>query len=263
MKEKIKIGIIGGSGVYDPRLVKNAKKIKVHTPFGPTSDLITTGYIKGRPVVFIPRHGSHHTINPSNVNYRANIYAMKKLGVTHILAPSAVGSLNEGMKPGDFVFTDQFIDRTYKRETTFYTGSQVCHISIAEPCCPVLRKLLSHSSKKLGFPYHEKGTCVVIEGPRFSTKAESNMFRSWNADIIGMTMTPEVVLAREAEICYATIAMVTDYDVWRGTYVSGGEVAATMKNNLSKVKQLLLDVIPRIPLTRTCNCKNALKGSIM
>jgi len=259
----VKIGIIGGSGVNDPRLFKDVKKIKVHTPYGATSDLITAGKFKGRDVFFIPRHGSNHTINPSNINYRANIYAMKKLGVTHILAPAAVGSLNEGMKPGDFVFTDQFIDRTYKRETTFYTGSKVCHISVAEPCCPVLRKMLSREAKRLGFNYHERGTCVVIEGPRFSTKAESNIFRSWNADIIGMTMTPEVVLAREAEICYATIAMITDYDVWRDSEVSGEEVAATMKNNIEKLKKLLSEIIPKIPEERICSCKNALQGAFL
>jgi len=259
----IKVGIIGGSGVHDPNIFENVKKIKVHTPYGATSDLITAGNLKGREVFFIPRHGPNHTINPSNVNYRANIYALKKLGVTHILAPSAVGSLNEGMKPGDFVFTDQFIDRTYNRETTFYTGSQVCHISVAEPCCPVLRKILIEEAKKLKSPFHEKGCCVVIEGPRFSTKAESQMFRQWNADIIGMTMTPEVVLAREAEICYATIGMITDYDVWRDSEVSGDEVAETMKNNIEKVKKLLVNVILKIPKERPCNCKNSLQGAFL
>jgi 5'-methylthioadenosine phosphorylase len=259
----IKAGIIGGSGVYDPGMLEGIEKIKVHTPYGATSDLITSGKLKEREVFFIPRHGPNHVINPSNVNYRANIYALKKLGVTHILAPSAVGSLNEGMKPGDFVFTDQFIDRTYKRETSFYTGSQVCHISVAEPCCPVLRNILKEEAKKLKFPYHERGTCVVIEGPRFSTKAESNMFRQWNADIIGMTMTPEVVLAREAEICYATIGMITDYDVWRNSEVSGEEVAQTMKNNIEKVRKLLIEAIAKIPKERKCSCKNALEGTFL
>ncbi|MEA3378931.1 MAG: S-methyl-5'-thioadenosine phosphorylase, partial [Nanoarchaeota archaeon] len=211
----VKVGIIGGSGVYDSEILEDIKEVKVHTPFGATSDSLTIGRMQGTDIVFLPRHGQGHKINPTNVPYRANIWAMKELGVTHILAPSAVGSLKEEIKPGDIVFSNQFIDRTLHRRSTFYEGSQVCHISVAEPCCNSLRKLLIESANSLGFPFHEKGTCVVIEGPRFSTRAESNVFKSWNADIIGMTMAPEVVLAREAQICYQTIATVTDYDVWK------------------------------------------------
>jgi 5'-methylthioadenosine phosphorylase len=259
----VKVGIIGGSGVYDPEILEDAKEIKVHTPFGATSDLITTGKLKGVEIVFIPRHGKGHKINPTNVPYRANIWAMKKLGVTHILAPSAVGSLKEEIRPGTFVFTDQFIDLTKHRKSTFYEGTQVCHLSVAEPGCSYLRDLLTQSANALGIEHSEKGTCVVIEGPRFSTKAESNVFRTWNADIIGMTMCPEVVLAREAELCYQTIAMVTDYDVWKeDNTVSLEEVLATMKNNVEKVKRLLEEVIPNIE-DKECSCKSALQGALI
>ncbi|MDP2909270.1 MAG: MTAP family purine nucleoside phosphorylase, partial [Nanoarchaeota archaeon] len=182
-----KIGIIGGTGVYDPNLIEDSKKIKVHTPFGKTSDLVTIGVFQGKEIAVIPRHGTGHRINPSNVNYRANIWALKSLGVTHILASSAVGSLKEEYNPGDLVLVDQFIDRTYKRNTTFYEGDQVCHVSTAEPFCPSLRRIFSEEAKKLKIRFHEKGTCVVVEGPRFSTKAESRMYQNWGADIIGMT----------------------------------------------------------------------------
>jgi len=257
------VGIIGGTGVYDPKLLEQAEQIKIHTPYGATSDSITTGIFKGVKIAIIPRHGSGHTINPSNVNYRANIWALKSLGVTAILASSAVGSLKEEIKPGDFVFIDQFIDRTLVRKNTFYEGRQVCHISIAEPCCGVLRGILAEEASKLGFSFHNKGTCVVIEGPRFSTKAESAVYRSWSADIIGMTMCPEAVLAREAEICYATIAMVTDYDVWKEQHVSFEEIIKTMKENDERVKKLLEVVIPRISEQRSCKCREALKGALM
>jgi 5'-methylthioadenosine phosphorylase len=260
----MKIGIIGGTGVYDPNLVSDEKKMKMHTPYGATSDLVITGNFKGVDIVVIPRHGTGHIINPTNVNYRANIWAMKHLGVTHILAPSAVGSLSKNYKPGDFVFTDQFIDRTTKRISTFYDGNQVCHIGMAEATCPQLRMLLSQEAKKLGLPYHKEGTCVVIEGPRFSTRAESELFRSWGADIIGMTMVPECVLAREAEICYATIATVTDYDVWKvDNEVSVDQVIKTMKLNNERVKKLLEAVIPKIADDSSCSCRNALKGTFM
>ena len=258
----MRVGIIGGSGVYDPNLLENAEKKKVHTPYGRPSDLVTVGIYKGVPVAIIPRHGTGHVINPTQVNYRANIYALKSLGVTHIIATSAVGSLKEEMKPGEFVFADQFIDRTTKRVQSFYEGNQICHISVAEPFCPELRSLLIKEAKRLKFPHHEKGTCVVIEGPRFSTKAESLMFQQWGGDIIGMTMVPEVVLAREAEICYATIAMVTDYDVWKGQHVSLDMVLKTMRKNSEKVKILLGEIIPKIPEKRTCKCKDALKTAL-
>ena len=258
----VKIGIIGGTGVYDPNLMEDVKKIKVHTPFGKTSDFITTGMFQGKELAVIPRHGSGHRINPSNVNYRANIWALKSLGVTHILASSAVGSLKEEYKPGELVLVDQFIDRTYKRKTTFYEGDQVCHISTAEPFCPDLRQKLKDAAEKLKLTFHEKGTCIVVEGPRFSTKAESMMFKNLGLDIIGMTMHPEATLAREAEICYATVAMVTDYDCWHDKPVDFEEVIATMKDNVSKVKDLFTSVVPNIN-DDDCRCRHALKTALI
>ncbi len=259
----VEIGLIGGSGVYDPNLLKDSKEFKMHTPYGAPSDFITVGNFKGKKVAFIPRHGKCHTIMPSNVNSRANIWALKELGVKFIIGVGAVGSLKEEIKPGHMVFTNQFVDRTYRRETTFYPGPQVCHISVAEPICPELRVHFCKHAKKLRIPFKPKGTCVVIEGPRFSTKAESQLYRSGKADIIGMTLTPECVLAREAEICYVSIATVTDYDVWANKPVSADEVIATMKKNIENVKKLLEEAIPTIPKERICTCKDALKGAFI
>ncbi len=257
------IGIIGGTGLYDPKLLKNVEEVKVKTPYGPPSDSITLGELNGRQVAFLPRHGKRHTIRPTGVNYRANIFAMKKLGVTRILAPSAVGSLKEGYRPGDIVFVDQFIDRTTRREQSFYTEDKVCHISVAEPMCPAIRRTLTEVAKKTGIATHNKGTYVCIEGPRFSTKAESKLFQSWGADVIGMTLVPECVLAREAEICYATIATVTDYDVWKDHPVSVEEVVKTMKDNVEKVKLIIAEVVAKVPKERSCECKNALQNALV
>jgi 5'-methylthioadenosine phosphorylase len=257
------IGIIGGTGLYDPELLKNVKEVTVDTPYGAPSDTITVGKLEGRNVAFLPRHGKKHTIRPTDVNSRANISALKKLGITRILAPSAVGSLKEDYKPGDIVFVDQFIDRTTKREQSFYTGNKVCHISVAEPMCPEIRQTLIAIAKDRGIRAHATGTYVCIEGPRFSTKAESKLFRSWNADIIGMTLVPECVLAREAEICYASISTVTDYDVWKDHPVCAEEVVATMKASVEKVKQIILEAAARLPKERSCECKDALKGAFL
>jgi 5'-methylthioadenosine phosphorylase len=257
------IGIIGGTGLYDPQLLKNVEEVTVETPYGAPSDAITMGDLAGRYVAFLPRHGKKHTIRPTDVNSRANIFALKKLGVTKILAPSAVGSLKEDYRPGDVVFVDQFIDRTTKREQSFYTGNKVCHISVAEPMCPEMRKTLIAIAKDADIRAHPMGTYVCIEGPRFSTKAESKLFRSWDADIIGMTLVPECVLAREAELCYASISTVTDYDVWKDHVVSAGEVIATMKASVEKVKHIILEACTRLPKECSCKCKNALKGSFL
>lgn len=257
------IGIIGGTGIYDPQLLNKPEEIKLHTPYGSPSDSITVGELKGRKVAFIPRHSRKHTIRPTDVNSRANIFALKKLGVKRILAPSTVGSLREEYKPGDVVFVDQFIDRTTKREQSFYTGPQVCHISMAEPMCPELRASLVKTAREMNTRYHETGTYVCIEGPRFSTKAESKMFRSWGADVIGMTLVPECVLAREAEICYSSIATVTDYDVWRDHPVSVYEVVKTMNENMEKVKEIITKVISKIPNERRCECKGALEKALI
>jgi 5'-methylthioadenosine phosphorylase len=257
------IGIIGGTGLYDPKLLKNVEEIRVRTPYGPPSDAITIGEFKGRRVAFLPRHGKKHTIRPTDVNSRANIFALKKLGVQRVLAPSAVGSLKEELKPGDLVFIDQFIDRTTRREQSFYTGKKVCHISVAEPMCPELRRTLISVAGDLNISAQSTGTYVCIEGPRFSTKAESGLFRMWGADVVGMTLVPECVLAREAEICYASIATVTDYDVWKDQPVSAAAVLKTMAETVEKVKKIISEAIPKIPKERECECKSALKNACM
>ena len=188
-------GVIGGTGLYDPKLLKNVEEVNVDTPYGKPSDAITVGELGGKNVAFLPRHGKKHTIRPTDINVRANIFALKKLGVKRILAPSTVGSLREEYRPGEIVFVDQFIDRTTRREQSFYTQDRVCHISVAEPMCPELRKTLIGVAQGLGVKMHETGTYVCIEGPRFSTKAESKMYRQWGADVVGMTLVPEVCVS--------------------------------------------------------------------
>ena len=257
------IGIIGGTGLYDPQLLKNIKEVVMETPYGAPSDAITIGELTGRSVAFLPRHGKKHTIRPTDVNSRANIFALKEIGVARILAPSAVGSLKEDYKPGDVVFVDQFIDRTTKREQSFYTCNKVCHISVAEPMCPEIRQVLIAITEDMGIRTHSTGTYVCIEGPRFSTKAESKLFRSWEADIIGMTLVPECVLAREAELCYASISTVTDFDVWKDHVVSADEVVATMKASVEKVKSIILEAVTRLPKDCSCKCKSSLKGAFL
>ena len=213
----VKIGIIGGSGLDDPKLLENYEIIDIHTPYGPPSSSIIQGKLSGVDVAILARHGKKHQIMPSNVNYRANIWALKELGCTHIIATTAVGSLREDIAPGHLVFPDQFIDRTTKRHQTFYDTNKVCHIPMGEPFCPKLRALLSQAADAQKVIAHRSGTVVTIEGPRFSTKAESHMFRAWGAHIINMSTVPEVVLAREAGLCYASIAMSTDYDCFMDT----------------------------------------------
>jgi 5'-methylthioadenosine phosphorylase len=257
------IGLIGGTGVYDAKLLENAKQVKVDTPYGMTSELVIVGKLLGKDVAIMPRHGSNHSYSPSKVPFRANVWAFKKLGVTKIISVNAVGSLKEELKPGDFVFTDQFIDRTTKRDQTFYESGQVAHISVADPFCSSLRAILISNAKKLGMGLHESGTCVVIEGPRFSTRAESVLFKSWGADTVNMTLVPEVILAREAEICYANIAMVTDYDAWKDHAVTNTDVLAVMKGNIEKVRKLLMAVIPEIDDSSDCTCNHALKDAMM
>ncbi|MBU4332775.1 S-methyl-5'-thioadenosine phosphorylase [Patescibacteria group bacterium] len=270
-KIKPKIGIIGGSGLENLDILQDKKEEKVNTPYGRTSDVVVTGRI-GDPsassghfvdVVIIPRHGREHTIKPTDVNYRANIWAMKELGVTHILAPTACGSLKEEIKPGDFVILDQFIDRTTKREQTFYEG-RVCHIPMAEPFCPKLRELIYKTAQQLGIRSHKWGTIITIEGPRFSTKAESYIFRQWGADVVNMTTVPEVVLAREAGICYAAIAMATDYDCWReaSEAVTIEMILETMKENAQNMKKLLVEVISKIDYIE-CGCRETIKTAVL
>ncbi|HEY8140494.1 MAG TPA: S-methyl-5'-thioadenosine phosphorylase [Nitrososphaera sp.] len=265
MTQSADVGIIGGTGVYDPGLFADKREIKVHTPYGEPSDLVTVGEYSGVRVAFIPRHGRGHRIPPHMINSRANIWALKQLGVKRIIAPSAVGSLQEALRPGDIAIPDQFIDFTKKREYTFYDGGQVCHISVADPFCPELRQIAIGRIKNLDFPLHDRATYICIEGPRFSTRAESKFYRdSMKGEIIGMTLVPEVTLAREAEICYLSVATVTDYDVWADKPVSSSEIIETLAKNVEKTKKLMMDLIPEIPQKRTkCTCGTALEGALL
>jgi len=252
---KIKIGIIGGSGMDDPRLMENIRKKNVKTPYGNPSSALTTGKIGDSDVAVIARHGKDHTIYPTGVNFRANLFALNKEGCSHILATTAVGSLREKIKPGDLVFIDQFMDFTRQRALTFHDKA-VIHTPMAEPFCPSLRRLLIKSAKELKMRHHPKGTVVTIEGPRFSTRAESHMFRKLGADVINMSTVPEVILARELGICYQSIAMSTDYDCWKEGEepVTADMVFGVMKKNAENVKALLLNVISRIK-TFECSCR--------
>jgi 5'-methylthioadenosine phosphorylase len=260
----MKIGIIGGSGVDDPKLLSDFKEMEVTTPYGKPSSKLTIGTLGGVEVVILARHGKKHSIMPSNVPFQANIWALKEQGCTHIIATTACGSLREDIKPGDFVFIDQFIDRTTKRKSTFYEADKVCHISVAEPFCKNLRKLLAETAKDFKLKFHEKGTVVTIEGPRFSTKAESRLFQAWKADIINMSTVPEAVLAREAGICYATVAMNTDYDCWRENEepVTWEMISSTMAKNSDNVKKLIVAVIPKIKYL-DCSCREAIKTAMV
>ncbi|KAG8200220.1 hypothetical protein JTE90_024999 [Oedothorax gibbosus] len=250
---KVKIGIIGGTGLDNPDLLVDRKEVTVSNAYGSPSDSLIQGKINDVDCVLLARHGRKHNIMPTNVNYRANIYALKELGCTHVIVTNACGSLREEIKPGDIIFPDQFIDRTTKRQSTYYDGKEtslkgVCHIPMHTPFCPDTRQILIETAKDLDITHHETGTIVVIEGPRFSTKAESHMFRSWDCDIIGMTTVPEVVLANELGLCYATIALSTDYDCWRPveSAVCVEDVMATMKGNAHKATQIILNAIPKI-----------------
>lgn len=254
MDSKIKIGIIGGSGLDDAKLFKDYKEISVSTKYGNPSSTLVTGRVGESNVVILARHGKGHTIYPSGVNFRANVAALKKIGCTHILATTACGSLKEEIEPGHLVFPDQFIDFTRKRELTFHDET-VVHTPMAEPFCKKLRDLLKETAEELNFKHCVGGTVIAIEGPRFSTKAESHMFRSWKADIINMTTVPEVTLAREAGICYQSIAMSTDYDCWRegDEPVTWDMIVERMSQNADNVKKLVLTTIPKIKYEK-CSC---------
>lgn len=266
MKERhAEVGIIGGTGIYDPELLTNAESIKIFTPYGKTSDLVTIGQYKGHSVAFIPRHGKGHTIPPHKVNSRANIWALNSLGVSRIIAPSAVGSLQEKYKPGDIVLPNQFVDFTKKREYTFYDEGQVCHVSCADPFCNDLSDIFLKTSRELKYNVHEGSTYICIEGPRFSTRAESKFFKDvLHGDIIGMTLVPECVLAREMQICYISIATITDYDVWYENPVSSKEILEVLAKNAVKIKELLGALIAAIPETRNrCRCNSTLSDAMV
>jgi len=257
--EKIEIGIIGGSGLYDANMLSNVYKIQVKTTFGDPSDAFCAGVLNNKKIAFLSRHGQCHKIPPHELNFKANITGFENLGIKRIISCCAVGSLKEEFKPGDIVIPDQFIDWK-KTMTTFYNTGDVTHVSLADPFCPEIRNALIQTCKKIGIRYHDKGTYVCIEGPRFSTRAESKMFRNF-ADIIGMTGVTEAILAREKEICLAVLATVTDYDVWAEKPVSFDEIAKTMKESQEKIKHIITEVVNRIPQERNCVCKEALKNA--
>ena len=260
----VKIGIIGGSGLEDPKILKDTKEIEVETKFGKPSSKLTIGKIGSIDVVILSRHGKKHSIHPGKVNYRANIQALKDQGCTNIIASSACGSLKEEIKPGEFIIVDQFIDRTHGRQSTFYDKDNVAHIPMAEPFCKDLRKALFETAKELNFKVHEKGTVITIQGPRFSTKAESHLFRSWKADVINMSTVPECVLAREAGICYAVVCMSTDYDCWKESEtVDIQMVLKTFKKNAENVVKLFLKTITKIKDNPKCNCRTDIKSAVI
>lgn len=265
-----RIGIIGGSGLYQIEGIKEIKRLSVSTPFGEPSDKFTLGKLEGREVVFLPRHGLGHRLSPSQINYRANIFAMKKLGVERIISVTACGSLKEEYKPLDFVLVDQFVDRTNRaREMTFFDNGLVAHISFAHPVCSDLSNILYEAAQDVtqgsGITIHKKGTYLNMEGPAFSTLAESNLYRSWGMDVIGMTNIAEARLAREAEICYATIAAVTDYDCWHPDFdaITIDMVIEYLGKNSENAKKILSAAIKKIIPERHCACKEALKFAVI
>lgn len=263
-KPKADIGIFGGSGLYSALL--KTQKVEIATPFGKPSDKITLGEYARRKVAFLPRHGAKHQFPPHRIPFRANLWALKKLGVKQIIAPCASGSLTPRIKPGDFVICDQFFDRTSNRKDTFFPGPKVAHIGMAQPYCPTLRKLAIESCQELNIPAHHKGTVVVIQGPRFSTRAESQFFQAQGWSVINMTAYPEVVLARELQICYLNIILVTDYDTGlEGCQdikpVTATEVLRVFRKNNQKVKKVILKMIEKIPKKRNCSCAQILNDS--
>ena len=258
MGDQAEIGIFGGTGIYDSELLQDSKEVSIDTPYGKPSETITLGTFKDRKIAFMPRHGKKHTIPPHMINIKANIFAFKELGVKRIIAPSAVGSLKEEIAPGHFALPSQFLDFTKSRDGSFSENGRVIHISVAEPFCPELKNVILNTAKNQNISIHSDFTYVCIEGPRFSTKAESKFFRSTGADIIGMTLVPECQLAREAQICYASISTVTDYDVWSDKPVTAKEVLETLSKNVTTTKKLLAFLIDEIPKTRGCSCEKAL-----
>jgi 5'-methylthioadenosine phosphorylase len=261
-----RIGIIGGSGLYKIEGIKKVKEVSVTTPFGRPSGKFVIGNLQGREVVFVPRHDIGHRISPSHINYRANIFGMKKLGVERIISVSACGSLKEKIKPLDFVVADQFVDRTnYARDMSFFEKGIVAHIEFSHPVCSVIAGLLYEAGRNLKLRMHGEGTYINMEGPAFSTLAESNLYRSWGMDIIGMTNFAEAKLAREAEICYATLAAVTDYDCWHPQHesVTIDMVISNLSKNIENAKKILAAAIKNMPLNRSCACKDALKYAIV
>jgi len=260
-----KIGVIGGTGLYDIEGMAEVETVNIDTPFGPPSDSIGIGKLGGVGIAFLPRHGVGHHISPTEVPSRANIYALKSLGVEHIISINSCGSFKEDIKPGHLLVPDQIIDRTRHRTTTFFGQGIVAHIQFADPFCPVLSQIVYESALEAGATVHKGGTFIAMEGPAFSTRAESRLYRSWDADIIGMTVLPEARLAREAEICYASIACVTDYDSWHETNepVSVEAILTTMRQNIENAKKTIKLAAGRVPQKRECDCASALGPALV
>lgn len=263
--ERVIVGVIGGSGLYDIEGLTSTRTVRVCTPFGAPSGAITVGSLEGIRVAFLSRHGRGHLLNPSGINYRANIFALKSLGVSHVISISAVGSMKESIQPGDVVVPDQFIDLTKRRVSTFFDNGVVAHVAFGEPVCAELGQVLLSAGEKVGANLHRSGTYVCMEGPQFSTKAESRLYRQWGVDVIGMTNMPEAKLAREAELCYATLALVTDYDCWHETEeaVTVEAVLGTLHRNVALAKQLLRSAIPSFDNPIDCPCHRALDNAIL
>ncbi|HEY5996802.1 MAG TPA: S-methyl-5'-thioadenosine phosphorylase [Candidatus Deferrimicrobiaceae bacterium] len=260
-----KLGIIGGSGLYEIDGMKNVREVKVKTPFGEPSDALVTGEIEGTPVAFLPRHGRGHLISPSQINYRANVYAMKKIGATAILSISAVGSMKKKIRPGDIVVVDQFYDNTKFRVNTFFTDGVVGHIQFADPVCRSLAGIAFDAAKTVVKRVHKGGTYICMEGPAFSSRAESEIYRSWGVDVIGMTNMPEAKLAREAGLCYATLALATDYDCWHEGHddVSVDAIIAVLRQNVENSKKIIVETARRLSGRPDCGCPGALQYAIL
>jgi 5'-methylthioadenosine phosphorylase len=265
MSEQLVVGVIGGSGLYEIDGLTDVREVQLSTPFGAPSDAFIQGNLGGVPMVFLPRHGRGHRISPSEINFRANIWGLKKLGVTRILSISAVGSMREDVHPGDFVVIDQFIDRTRHRPDSFFTDGVVAHVMFADPVCGEVRKVFLDAARKIGVKAHDGGTYVNMEGPQFSTRAESKLYRSWGVDVIGMTNLQEAKLAREAEICYATLAMATDYDCWYEGHddVTVEAILAVMHKNIGNARNVIKAAVPLFARQRGCRCGSALQFAIM
>ena len=259
------VGVIGGSGLYELEGLTNVRWRRVRTPFGDPSDEFCTGELEGRPVVFLPRHGRGHRLTPTELNFRANVWGLKSLGVEWIVSVSAVGSMKEDIRPLDLVIPGQFIDLTKRRASSFFGEGIVAHVGMADPVCGPLGDVLDKAARATGSRVHRGGTYVCIEGPQFSTRAESRVYRSWGVDVIGMTNMPEAKLAREAELCYATLALATDYDVWHDTHaaVSVEAVVANLMKNVATAKDVLRRVIPAIGGARLCECPRLLENAVI
>ena len=259
------IGVIGGSGLYELEGLTDVRWRRVRTPFGDPSDEFCTGTFEGRPVIFLPRHGRGHRLTPSELNFRANIWGLKSLGAEWVLSISAVGSMKETIHPLDLVLPSQFYDATRRRVSTFFGEGIVAHVGMADPVCPTLADALDKAARATGASVHRGGTYICIEGPQFSTRAESAIYRGWGVDVIGMTNVPEAKLAREAELCYATLALVTDYDVWHETHdaVSVDTVVQNLLRNVATAKDVLRRVIPTVSPDRACPCPDLLRSAVI